>query len=77
MTGTRQAVELTDVTHIHARMQLALYNEFVGTWGADNVSSEQIMSSGRLADLVFTIYWTRSAILVSRPPSSLRVLSVS
>lgn len=54
-TDTRRAMEETDVTHIHYRMQLSLYDSLVAALGPDKVSCEGATSSGRPADIIVSL----------------------
>lgn len=66
--ATRNAVEPTVVTHIHAMLQTALYERLVARHGKDNVAAEQVTCSGRPADLVvqkasgYEIYEIKTAL---------------
>jgi hypothetical protein len=51
-TGTRRAMEETDVTHIHYEMQRSLYDFLIAAHGTDKVSCEAVTSSGRPADVI-------------------------
>jgi hypothetical protein len=48
----RKAVDSTDVTRVHAKMQKSLYEKLCQTYGKQNVAVELAMSSGRPADIV-------------------------
>ena len=54
-TDTRRAMEETDVTHIHYKMQLSLYDSLVAAHGPDKVSCEGATSSGRPADIIVSL----------------------
>jgi hypothetical protein len=54
-TGTRKAMEGTDVTHIHDQMQQSLYDFLVAAHGPDKVSCEAVTSSGRPADVIVSL----------------------
>ncbi len=50
--GCRKPIDAAVVTHLHAKMQRALYESLVIRHGQENVAAEQLTASGRPADIV-------------------------